>query len=128
MVVILHASKDLPTPRGLLTVYHAVTTGYTLTYRFEGAGTVALLRTGDLNADGKSDIVWTDTSCGAHTCVSTLFVVSWDGKAARLHRGRPDDGRHAVHLQGHRHGRERRRDSRLWRTHRFGWRWPSGAP
>ena len=34
-----------------------------------------------MNADGKPDLVYTDASCGAHTCFGTLFVDSWDGKA-----------------------------------------------
>jgi hypothetical protein len=40
-----------------------------------------VLRAGDINGDGKNDIVWSDTACAAATCQSTLFVDSWDGTA-----------------------------------------------
>ena len=50
----------------------------------KGLGRVAVLRVGDINQDGKPDIVWTDTVCtNATSCVSTLFVDSWDGTAYR---------------------------------------------
>jgi hypothetical protein len=45
----------------------------------EGTGTIELLKAEDINADDKPDLVYTDVSCGAHTCFSTLFVDSWNG-------------------------------------------------
>jgi len=66
--------------RGALLVYHALPQGgYALARTFEGKGMVTLLRADDVNADGKSDLVWTDTTCGAQVCFSTLFVESWNG-------------------------------------------------
>jgi LysM repeat protein len=81
IVALRDPATDQATPRGLLLVYHASAQGYALARKVEGAGPIALLKAGDLNADGKPDLAWTDTTCGAHTCFSTLFVESWDGKA-----------------------------------------------
>lgn len=67
--------------KGMLLIYHTSQQGYTLARQAEGTGAVALLQASDLNGDKKVDVVWTDTSCGAHTCFSTLFVDTWDGAA-----------------------------------------------
>lgn len=40
-----------------------------------GAGVNAV---GDLNGDGRPEIVWSSTSTGANTAYSTLFVASWE--------------------------------------------------
>ena len=84
LVVVIHdsASGQL-TPTGTILVYHHTPGGYILAGRADGTGKVELLRVGDVNADGKTDVVWTDTTCGAHTCFSTLFVDEWDGTAYR---------------------------------------------
>ncbi|MGE5603705.1 MAG: LysM peptidoglycan-binding domain-containing protein [Nitrososphaerales archaeon] len=66
--------------KGLLLVYHKGSAGYTLSHKHEGQGRVALVKAADVNLDGKFDLVYSDTSCGAHTCFGTLFVDSWDGK------------------------------------------------
>ncbi len=66
-------------PKGMLLVYHAGANGYALALKADGTGTLTLLQAKDLNADGKPDLVWTDTSCGAHTCFDTLFIRSWNG-------------------------------------------------
>ncbi|MCX6029992.1 MAG: LysM domain-containing protein [Chloroflexi bacterium] len=81
IVALRDPATDQVTPRGLLLVYHASAKGYALARKVEGAGPIALLKAGDVNTDGKPDRIWTDTTCGAHTCFSTLFVESWDGKA-----------------------------------------------
>jgi hypothetical protein len=81
VVVMRDPSAEQLMPRGLLIVYHASSSGYTVVRKVEGAGLLNLLHVGDINGDGKTDLVWTDTTCGAHTCFSTLFVESWDGKA-----------------------------------------------
>jgi LysM repeat protein len=47
----------------------------------QSCGDIKLLTAEDINGDGKPDLVYTDTSCGAHTCFSTLYVVSWNGSA-----------------------------------------------
>jgi LysM repeat protein len=71
------------TPPGMILVYHAKDNSYVLAGRADASGKVDVLRVADVNKDGKVDIVWTDTTCGAHTCFSTLFVDSWDGAAYR---------------------------------------------
>ena len=81
VVTIKDPSSQPPDLKGSLMVYHAGPKGYTLAHKVEGTGMVALLKAGDINADGKADLVWTDTTCGAHTCFSALSVDSWDGKA-----------------------------------------------
>lgn len=81
IITLRDPAGDLISARGMLLIYHTGQKGYTLARQAEGTGAVALLYTGDLNADKKPDVVWTDTSCGAHTCFSTLFVDSWDGSA-----------------------------------------------
>ncbi len=82
VIVTLH-DPALPPPdgNGLLLIYHSSANGYKLARQATGSGSVALLTATDLNADGKSDVVWTDTSCGAHTCFTTLYVDSWNGAA-----------------------------------------------
>jgi LysM repeat protein len=81
IVTLRDPAADTLNPRSVLLIYHRGTEGYRLVRKFEATGAVELLRTSDLNADGKLDVIWTDTTCGAHTCFSTLFVESWDGKA-----------------------------------------------
>jgi hypothetical protein len=81
IVAMRDPATDQVMPRGLLLIYHAGAKGYALARKVEGVGSITLLKAGDVNADGKPDLIWTDTTCGAHTCFSTLFVESWDGKA-----------------------------------------------
>lgn len=42
---------------------------------------VALLSTGDINADGLAELAYTTMTCGAHTCFSTVYLFAWDGTA-----------------------------------------------
>ena len=80
VVAIVDPASADPDARGALLVYHAKPQGgYALAHTLNGKGMVTLLRADDINADGKSDLVWTDTTCGAAACFSTLFVESWDG-------------------------------------------------
>ncbi len=73
-------AKPLAT-QGQLLIYHQDEDGYTLAKQVEGVGRIALLEASDINADKKFDLAYSDTSCGVHTCFSTLSVLSWDGKA-----------------------------------------------
>lgn len=57
--------------------------GHSLSYRIAATGTIDLLATEDINADGLTDIVWTDTVCGSSSCFVTVHVRSWDGIAWR---------------------------------------------
>jgi LysM repeat protein len=80
VVAIIDPAATTPGAKGLLLVYHAKPGGgYSQARKVEGAGTLTVLRADDVNRDGKSDVVWTDTTCGAQACFSTLSVESWDG-------------------------------------------------
>ncbi|HEX9116027.1 MAG TPA: LysM domain-containing protein, partial [Anaerolineae bacterium] len=79
VVVLSDPAQTQPDAPGRLLVYHALANGYVLTGVAQGQGKVTVLRVGDLNADGKTDIVWTDAVCGPSVCYSTLFVDSWTG-------------------------------------------------
>jgi LysM repeat protein len=81
VVVVIRTSAAGELPHDQLLVYQGTTAGYALVYQAEGVGEIKLLQTKDINADGKPDLVYSDTSCGAHTCFSTLFVESWNGTA-----------------------------------------------
>jgi LysM repeat protein len=48
-------------------------------FRAFAGGTVSLVETGDINEDGRPDIVYTDTTCSASTCFDTVHIRSWDG-------------------------------------------------
>ena len=65
-------------------IFNATGTGaesaaYEAMYRARAGGNVSVQATEDINADGQSDIVWLDTTCGASTCFDTVNVRSWDG-------------------------------------------------
>lgn len=82
LIVALHdPASPPPAGNGMLLIFHSSPTGYKLAHQAVGGGSVALLMVGDLNVDGKPDVVWADTSCGAHTCFTNLHVDSWDGSA-----------------------------------------------
>jgi LysM repeat protein len=79
VTVVIQTTPAGKEPHGQVFIYHSTTTGYVLAYQAEGAGDLKLLKAEDINGDGKPDLVYSDTSCGAHTCFSTLSVVSWNG-------------------------------------------------
>ena len=56
---------------------------HSLSYAIAATGTIDLLATQDINADGVVDVVWTDTVCGPNSCFVTVHVRSWDGVAWR---------------------------------------------
>jgi LysM repeat protein len=81
IIVALQDPAHLPPDgSGQLLVFNAGPKGYALAHRARSTGSVAIIKAADINADGKPDIAWTDTTCGAHTCFSTLFVDSWTGR------------------------------------------------
>jgi len=41
------------------------------------AADVVLLAAEDINADGHADVAWSDTTCGAKACFTTVHVISW---------------------------------------------------
>ena len=80
-MAIVDPAAASPEAKGALAVYHAQPQGgYTLAHTIAGKGVITLLAADDINADGKSDLAWTDTTCGVQSCFSTLAVESWDGK------------------------------------------------
>ena len=80
-VVITNPQSDAATPETDLLIFDSNGERYDLAYRARAAGAVRILATEDINEDGKPDIVWVDTTCGASTCFDTVNVRSWDGKA-----------------------------------------------
>ena len=40
---------------------------------------VVILATKDINADGKAELAYTTTTCGAHTCFTAVHLYAWDG-------------------------------------------------
>jgi hypothetical protein len=78
VVAVIHNMAAAPGPEGILLAYHTSPNGYFLAYQAQ-AERIELLKVDDVNADGRQEIVWTSTSCGAHTCSSRLFVDRWDG-------------------------------------------------
>ena len=49
----------------------------------KAAGELLLLAVGDINADQLSDLVYSDESCGAEVCYTSVFIESWDPTARR---------------------------------------------
>ena len=85
VVAIVDPTTASSEAKGALAVYHAKPQdGYTLVDTIAGKGVITLLAADDINADGKSDLVWTDTTCGVQSCFSTLAVESWDGKGYQV--------------------------------------------
>lgn len=85
LVLVYRLADDsgLPAQGDLLIANGVAAGGYAREYVAGAAGSVALLKSEDINADGKADVVWLDTTCGASTCFDTLYVRSWDGDAWR---------------------------------------------
>lgn len=81
-VSIYDFTTDPNTPHGVLLVYHR-TGGFVLAHQASGEGKAEFRAITDLNDDGRREIMWTDTTCGAHTCFSTLYVDQWDGAIYR---------------------------------------------
>jgi hypothetical protein len=78
-LVVIHDMVGAVGPEGMLLAYHASPNGYSLAYQAQ-AERIELLKVEDVNADSRPEIVWTSTSCGAHTCFSQLFVDRWNGE------------------------------------------------
>ena len=85
VVTIVDPADASPEAKGALAVYHVKPQGgYTLADTIAGKGVITLLAADDINADGKIDLVWTDTTCGVQSCFSTLAMESWDGKGYQV--------------------------------------------
>ena len=77
LVVLTNAQSDQ------LLIYHKEAMGWALKFKTFGISGLNLLEIGDVNADGKPDVAWATSDCGAHTCDFVVDVVSWDGNAYR---------------------------------------------
>ncbi len=64
-------------PLGMLAVLGAGPLGWEVVYLSGLAADVELLAQGDVNDDGHPDIVWSDTTCGARACFTTVHVSSY---------------------------------------------------
>ena len=73
--------SDAATPETELLIFMSEGDAFTLSYQARPAGQVAMLAADDINLDGKPDLAWVDTTCGASTCFDTVIVRSWDGAA-----------------------------------------------
>lgn len=80
-IVLQNPTSDAARPETDLLVFMRDGDGFTLSYQASPAGQVSMLAASDVNLDGKPDLVWVDTTCGASTCFDTAMVRSWDGSA-----------------------------------------------
>jgi hypothetical protein len=71
---------ELPAPSGALFVLRKAEV-WTIDFQALTDGQVELLDAADVNQDGQMDLVWTETTCGAHTCFGTVHLISWTGTA-----------------------------------------------
>lgn len=80
---------------GTLLIFRCDKNRYRLAYSSAPArslGPPILVTAQDLNADGKIEILYTRSTCGAHTCFEQLQVLRWDRSSFRdLFEGRSDD-------------------------------------
>ncbi|HIQ06502.1 MAG TPA: LysM peptidoglycan-binding domain-containing protein, partial [Anaerolineae bacterium] len=81
VVVIVTEPKSAQfVPPGEITILDTREGTYRVALRGRASGEIELLQIGDVNLDGKMDVAWSDTTCGAHTCFGTVYLVSWDGE------------------------------------------------
>lgn len=80
LVVIYNDPTVTAHPISDLLIFTGTPDGYELGYQARADAEVSLLDTRDINQDGQTDIVWTETTCGANTCFDTVNVRSWDGE------------------------------------------------
>jgi hypothetical protein len=81
IIVALQYIGDVVAPSGDLLVFGRRAEGYGLLYQegYDPSGpAVRLLPVLDANGDGHQDIVYTLTTCGAHTCFESLEILSWE--------------------------------------------------
>ncbi len=61
-----------------MALFHWKGDGLELEMQAKAAGDMALLAVGDINADQMSDLVYSDESCGAEVCYTSIHIESWD--------------------------------------------------
>jgi LysM repeat protein len=83
VLALVRPQADDGGPLGLLAVLGAGPLGWELLYESGLAADVDLLALGDVNQNGQPDIVWSDTTCSAAACFTTVHVSSYVDGAFR---------------------------------------------
>jgi hypothetical protein len=82
IIVALWHVGEAVAPAGNLLIFGRQEAGYALLYQegYDPSGpAVRLLQALDANDDGRQDVVYTLSTCGAHTCFESLEILSWEG-------------------------------------------------
>jgi hypothetical protein len=81
-------SFDLPWPPGDLLIFQCRGGAVEVAYQGRRASEEEMVdlqfqleQVADVNGTGRADVVYTTSSCGAHTCWDRLFIIEWDGEA-----------------------------------------------
>lgn len=77
VVVLVDPQAGDGKPLSVLAVLGAGPLGWEVIHLSGLAADVDLLALGDVNEDGPADLVWTDTTCGAHACFTTVHLSSY---------------------------------------------------
>ena len=77
VLALVDAQAGAANPLGTLAVLGAGPLGWELLYQSGLAADVELLALEDVNDDGNADIVWSDTTCGARACFTTVHITSY---------------------------------------------------
>lgn len=64
-------------PLGKVLILTSGPLGWDVVYETGVASDIVLLEAADVNEDGRADVVWTDTTCGANACFTTAHVISY---------------------------------------------------
>lgn len=77
VLALVDAQAGAGNPLGILAVLGAGPLGWEVLYQSGLAADVELLTLEDVNDDGNGDIVWSDTTCGARACFTTVHITSY---------------------------------------------------
>jgi hypothetical protein len=80
IIVALWYVGEAVAPAGDLLIFGRQGAGYALLYQegYDPSGpAVRLLQVLDANGDGRQDVIYTLSTCGAHTCFESLEILSW---------------------------------------------------
>ena len=77
VIVAADPKASASNPLGLLSVLGLSDLGWEVLYETGVAADVVLLAAEDVNADGHPDVAWSDTTCGAKACFTTVHIISW---------------------------------------------------
>ncbi len=77
VLALVDPQADNGGPLGALAVLGAGPLGWEVVYLSGLAADVDLLALDDVNDDGNPDMVWSDTTCGARACFTTVHVTSY---------------------------------------------------